>query len=407
MIIRCIILAMLLSFPVTACSDRDSLWTGTISDSGGVTIVSNTEVGIWAPGEEWMLEEELRIGAVGGDPNYVFGAIGGIGVDSRDRIFVLDSQAQHIRVYSSEGVYQQTIGRQGDGPGEFRFPTAPLIGPGDTILVPDEIGRFARFTPDGSSAGGIRRNPQEGAPIAFRTTPSGLIAEQIRLRVAGAPTGEDALVLLATDGGVADTLWTLPSDELLTYGRYQIYFPRRCWDISADTVLLLGDSEDYRIRLFSDGRLERIVVQPFDKRMVTDRDKEAVNNFLRAAFRSPERSAEDLEQLLSRYDYSGPRPAFQAVFAGPRNTIWVQHWQAPSELSGEEFETFDPRQDFGIPEWDIFDSAGRFLGIVRTPRGFTPSVFRSDKIYGIWHDELEVGYVLRLRVVGDLGVGAT
>jgi len=407
MINRPITLAILLFFPLAACSEGNLRWIGTMYDSAGVTIVSNTDVGIWAPGEEWTLEEELRIGAVGGDPNYVFGAIGGIGVDSRERIFVLDGQAQHIQVYSSEGVYQKTIGRRGDGPGEFRFPTAPLIGPGDTILVSDEIGRFARFAPDGSSAGGIRRNPQEGAPIAFRTTPSGLIAHQVRLRAAGVATGEDALVLLATDGSVTDTLWTLPSDELLTYGRYQIYFPRRCWDILADTVLLLGDSEEYRIRLFSDGRLEKIIALPFEKRMVTDRDKEAVNNFLRAAFRSPDRSAGDLEQLVSRYDYSGPRPAFQAVFAGPSNTIWVQHWQAPSELSGEEFEAFDPRQDFGIPEWDIFDSAGRFLGLVRTPRGFTPWVFRNDKIYGIWHDEFDVGYVLRLRIVGDLGFDAT
>ena len=150
-------IVLLLVCLVVGCGSEESRWTGTISDSAGVTIVSNPDVGIWAVGEEWTFEEELRIGGVGGDPNYEFGAIGGIGVDSRERIFVVDGQAKHIQVYSSEGVYQQTIGRRGDGPGEFRFPTAPLIGPGDTILVSDEIGRFARFAPDGSSAGGIRR----------------------------------------------------------------------------------------------------------------------------------------------------------------------------------------------------------------------------------------------------------
>jgi hypothetical protein len=41
------------------------------------------------------------------------------------------------------------------------------------------------------------------------------------------------------------------------------------------------------------------------------------------------------------------------------------------------------------------------------PPGFTPKLFRGEKIYGVWHDELDVQYVLRLRIVGELGVGAT
>jgi hypothetical protein len=59
-----------------------------------VTIVSNPEQGIWAPGEEWVLEEELRIGAVEGDPDYLFGDVWGVTVDSHGRVFVLDFQEQ-------------------------------------------------------------------------------------------------------------------------------------------------------------------------------------------------------------------------------------------------------------------------------------------------------------------------
>jgi hypothetical protein len=392
-----------LFFSLAACSKEDSDWAGTVFDSAGVTIVSNPETGIWGPGEEWVLEEDLRIGAVEGDLNYVFGRIAGIGVDSDGRILVLDGQAQHIQVYSSDGVYEQTLGRRGDGPGELRFGGAPLIGPGDTILVPDAMGRFVRFLPDGSSAGASRMELQKGVPVAIRTTPSGLLAAQIRLRDAGVATGKDAMVLLGTEGVVTDTLITLPSDELRTYGRYQIYFPKRIWDISVDTLLLLGESDDYRIRVYSGAYLDRIIEKPFEARMVTDRDKEAVNNFLRATFSSPGRAPEDVEALVSRYDYSGPFPAFDAVSAGPRNTIWVQQNQAPSELNGEEFETFNPREDFGLPLWDVFDSEGRFLGVVSTPDGFVPGVFRQDKLYGVWRDQYGVEYVLRLRIVHNPG----
>jgi hypothetical protein len=373
-----------------------------MTDSAGVVIVSNTSVGMWLAGEEWTFEEELRIGVVEGDSNYQFGAISGVSVDSRNHIYVLDGMARHIKVFSPDGVYQRTIGRGGDGPGELRYGADLLMGQGDTLLVWDEVGRFVRFAPDGSSAGVFRMNLQEGVPRASRATPSGLIARRIRLRLAGVATAEDAFVLLASDGSVRDTLWTFPSDEFPTRGRYQIYAPRQTWDITVDTVVLLGDSEEYRIHLYADGRLERIVVRPFEQRMVTDRDKEAVNNALRAVFRSPERSPDLIEQLVERYDYSGFFPAFEAVFAGPRSTIWVQHVQAPSELGDQEFEAFDPRRDFAAPEWDVFDSEGRFLGVVTLPRRFAPSAFRGENIYGVWSDELGVEHVVRLRIVGDL-----
>ena len=77
----------------------------------------------------------------------------------------------------------------------------------------------------------------------------------------------------------------------------------------------------------------------------------------------------------------------------------------PKELSDEELEAFT-LVDFGAPEWDIFDSAGRFLGVVMMPARFAPAVFRADKIYGAWHDEHDLPYVVRLRIVGDLAVGA-
>ena len=65
MISRCVILAMLLSFPFTACSERESQWTGTMYDSAGVTIVANPMQGPWPDLPPWQIREVLRIGADG------------------------------------------------------------------------------------------------------------------------------------------------------------------------------------------------------------------------------------------------------------------------------------------------------------------------------------------------------
>jgi hypothetical protein len=103
---------VLAALSLAGCSDGTS-WTGTVTDSAGVTVVRNPAAGVWSASDAWTLEEELRIGAIEGDPAYLFGRIGSVAADSRGRIFVLDAQAQHVRVYSSLGQYDETIGAPG------------------------------------------------------------------------------------------------------------------------------------------------------------------------------------------------------------------------------------------------------------------------------------------------------
>ena len=52
----------LLTVWALACSSADvpATWTGTVTDSAGVTIVSNSKEGAWQAGEAWTLEEDLR-----------------------------------------------------------------------------------------------------------------------------------------------------------------------------------------------------------------------------------------------------------------------------------------------------------------------------------------------------------
>ena len=55
--------------------------------------------------------------------------------------------------------------------------------------------------------------------------------------------------------------------------------------------------------------------------------------------------------------------AFAAIQLGPQGTIWVQHVQSATSLSDEELEQYNVLEDTGAPEWDVFDSQGRYLGI--------------------------------------------
>ncbi len=392
---------------VAACGGGESRWTGSMSDSAGVTVVSNPDVGIWALGEEWALEEELIIGVQEGPPEYQFGSIHRIAVDSRGRILVLDGVAQHIQEYSSDGVYEQTVGARGGGPGELQAAMFLLMGAGDTLLVPDgRTLRFNRYSPDGSSVGSFRMSLEAGRPMMFKTTPSGVIAEQLRpSAIPGRPATEhprDLIVLLATDGAVTDTLLTFPSGKLIGASGVRVYGAEPAWALTDDLRLVFGVTDEYRISLYAGGQLERVITKPFERRPIDDRERAAIMGEMERRWADPRVSDELRARLRSRFHFADFFPVFWSLAVGPMGTIWVQHVKAASELNKEELAYYhDPR----APEWDVFDSEGRFLGVVTMPSGFAPRVFRGDKIYGDRRDESGLQYVVRLRVVGDLGVG--
>jgi len=404
--------AVLTAWFGVACGGGESRWAGTISDSAGVTIVSNTDVGIWAAGEECTLEEELRIGALEGTAEYQFGQVGEISVDSKGFIYVLDSQAQHIQIYSPEGVYERTVGTRGGGPGELQWGLALLMGPGDTLLVPDRQNlRFNRYAPDGSSAGSTKMVIEEGLPLRFRATASGVIAEQTRpLMLPNQPAienPEDAIVRLANDGTVTDTLMAFPSGATIGAGSTTLFAPEPVWDLTDELQLVFSVNDEYRIEVYSDAQLERVIAKPFERRPVADADKEAFRSEIRRRMTQYGASAEQISRQLARIQFADYFPAFNVIVAGPLGTIWVQHVLPMSEMSEDALTSIIDLEDFGAPDWDVFDAQGRFLGVVTMPEDFTLMLFRGDNIYGVWRDELDVQYVLRLRIVGDLGPGAT
>ena len=405
-------LVVLLSVLLVGCSDQDSDWTGTVYDSAGVTIVSNPDFGMWAPGEAWTLEEELRIGAVEGDPEYLFGEILGLTVDSHGRIFVLDFQAQHVQVYSADGVHEQTIGGPGEGPGELSGAVSIFMGPGDTLLIQDNRAlRFNRYSPDGSSVPGFRMVFEGRRGGSLRATPSGMMAEQFEARDIADGVIQKWIVRLAADGTNLDTLLAYSSPPLLgPEGRLhrgsRFYIPEMMWDLSDDLELVCGMNDTYRISIYFEGRLGRIITKPFQPTPVEDAEKELIRDRLVSIMREAGFPPELLVRMRAVTPIAESYPAFQGLSVGPWGTIWAQQTQRVSELNDLDFWAISNLgRTKGSREWDVFDPEGRFQGVVTMPERFTPWLFRADKVYGTWYDEYDVPYVVRLGVVGDLGAG--
>lgn len=80
------------------------------------------------------------IGVEIGDSNYVFGAIAGAGFAGNGAIAILDAQKSSVSMFSADGEFIRTVGRDGSGPGEFLLPITMAFRPEGGLIVADGMG---------------------------------------------------------------------------------------------------------------------------------------------------------------------------------------------------------------------------------------------------------------------------
>ena len=100
-----------------------------------------------------QLDELWRIGGDTDDEDQIFGLISKVLSGPKGNLYALDSQLSEIKVFSPEGEYLRTIGREGEGPGEFRGAQDMFFLPNGNIAVLQVFpGRLVVLKPDGEPA---------------------------------------------------------------------------------------------------------------------------------------------------------------------------------------------------------------------------------------------------------------
>ena len=136
----------------SACSKRaeDRGWSANIEIIDGIKVVTNPEEPKY--GEfTFELEEDLAIGDVN-DEDYFFPNAVTLNVDNDGNIYVCDGGNRRVQKYDKSGIYLRTIGRQGQGPGEYMYPSRlfldedgnPLVNDSRSLLYYDKDGVFQK-----------------------------------------------------------------------------------------------------------------------------------------------------------------------------------------------------------------------------------------------------------------------
>lgn len=88
---------------------------------------------------------DATVGAFDGSECETFGEIVSVDVGPDNRVFVLDAQAKQVRVFSRSLVCLQTLGGEGEGPGEFRTPRSLQVDGRGMVHVLDYDGSIEVF----------------------------------------------------------------------------------------------------------------------------------------------------------------------------------------------------------------------------------------------------------------------
>jgi len=156
----------------------------------GVRIVHNRGEGIWEKSPRIALEKICAIGDIEAESEEVaFYMPLDMALDADGNLYVLDTGNHRIQKFSPEGVYLATLGRQGQGPGEFNFPGSLDIDEAGGLIVASPYGQKIQFLDmSGVETGSLTL--QEIISEYFRASGTDLLVSAVR-RQPPMPDDED------------------------------------------------------------------------------------------------------------------------------------------------------------------------------------------------------------------------
>ena len=361
-----------------------------VRDSAGVTIYDNS-AGEWTEATAWTLSSEpiLTIGELDGPEEYLFFRASGARRLSNGNIVVANRGTNELRFYDPNGTYVRTVGREGDGPGEFRSMGEPWLLGSDSIVISDvlyqrltvfdingQLGRSFQLDPMPAARGATARGILADASLLVSATirfqgqrPQGMYRDTVLYaryslegtqQTTGIRRPGIAWYVGSLDGGTSLTglVGTAPNPTFKVFGDRWYYGTAQSWEIEAYSP------DGALTHLFRRNEANR----PFTQEM-EDEDRETL---------SP---AEARFRLLIPIPET--LPAYRSFMIGDDGSLWVENYTRSGEQSS----------------WAVFRDDGRYLGDVDTPMGAQVTHIGDDFVLVIWEDELEVQRVQMYELI--------
>ena len=364
---------------------------------------------------------------------------GSVSFDGSGNLYVLDSGASQVVVIDPQGRLVRTIGRAGEGPGEFGLPfrlvawrdgrfavqdlrhdAIQVFGPGGefdhsvkmgthpalTTIRPDPIGD-ALYAQGSSGSGSRIRSAlselmgREAEPRTDELDDFGIgridlnaevVVSDLVLQAWRAPREDPPDEVSASD--ILDRSRMLST--MLRGATEGVFFePTLRWDILPDGTIAYADSSAYAIKLVTPGGAAVQVLQrPIPPETVTDRLRSAaiereIDRLTRIFVEVQGGMPDDFREKIEERGFYPEVPVILELRATWQGGLWIQR---PGE---DPWDTQGPI--------DVFGPDRQYVGTFAAGTTTMPEAFGPDGLVAYWEiDELDVPSIVVKRLPGGV-----
>jgi hypothetical protein len=313
-----------------------------------------------------VFKEEIAVGDSENEEEMV-AQPGFMDVDEKGTMYVVDFKASNVKVFDKTGHFIRTIGKKGEGPGEFNMPLGVIVTPNNELMIEDMMNRrLSYFSLDGEFIRNeVLTNSLSTLNIVMDSKGNFMARELVM-------EGNRLFFELRKYDRDMNPMFVLEKTEFKNpmQGNFNPFGVLAVYIFGQDDKIFYGDGKDYEIKIYTPkGKLIRRILKKHAPIKITKEDENRILNEI------PDVGF-DLKQGMKFPEYF---PAYEFFALDERGRLIVR--------------TYKKGKNEGEYVLDIFDEEGRF--IAQIPSRVNSRIWKSNKAYSI--EDTAEGYKIIKR----------
>lgn len=278
-----------------------------------------------------------------------------VAMDNSGHIFVLDFSDNNIKKFDNSGRFIKTIGRKGQGPGEFNMPLSFALAK-DRLAVWDMGNqRICTLTLEGELIQCENISFLTARPTMLRALPNGdIIVETEKIYFNEPDKPQDCTLEMITPELkpkkiiCSHPVWRNKHIKIQQgiANLPQPYSPNLLWSVSSEGRIVVGFSETYEMTVYdTEGNRLFALTHPYDRIKVTEKDKRSFfEGMTHTSPRGIEKGAPDY--VVKNTKFPKAKPAFNDILVDPEGNIWVHPYKKNEDDWHKSFDIFNSRGEY-------------------------------------------------------------